>query len=337
MESVVSGYLDSGSAALISNGIQLVGGLGQERSRADLDRLLSVLEALDRIIVGKHHTLRLALTCLLAGGHLLIEDVPGVGKTTLAQALARVLGMDFRRIQFTSDMMPADIIGASVYQRSTESFRFERGPLFAQMVLADEINRASPKTQSALLEAMQEEQVTVDGISHRLPQPFFVIATRNPVDQIGTFALPESQLDRFLMQIRMGYPDPQDERELLLGRDRRELIALQEPVLPPEVLEQARRAARQVHVAEPLLEYLQSLLRASRESREFIVGLSPRSGLALLAAARAWAYLAGRPAVYPDDIQAVLPAVVAHRLQRRDAAAGDPDAAGYLLRWVQIP
>jgi MoxR-like ATPase len=296
-----------------------------------------VLAALDRIVLGKHRTMRLALTCLLAGGHLLIEDVPGVGKTTLAQALARVLGLDFRRIQFTSDMMPADIIGASIYQRSSESFRFERGPLFAQMVLADEINRASPKTQSALLEAMQEEQVTIDGVSHRLPEPFFVIGTRNPVEQIGTFALPESQLDRFMMQIRMGYPDPRDERDLLLGRDRREVIADQEPVLGPAALAQLRTSVRGVHVADPLLDYLQSILQASRESRAFVTGLSPRSGIALLAAARAWAFLSGRMVVYPDDVQAVLPAVVAHRLQLLDAAASGREPADLLLETVAIP
>lgn len=299
--------------------------------------LNAVLDALDGIILGKRRTLRLALTCFLAGGHLLIEDVPGVGKTTLAQALARVLGLDFRRIQFTSDMMPADIIGASIFQRSSESFRFEPGPLFAQMVLADEINRASPKTQSALLEAMQEEQVTIDGVSHALPSPFFVIGTRNPVEQIGTFALPESQLDRFLMQIRMGYPDPRDERDLLLGRDRREVIAEQEPLLEPGALVRLRAAVRDVHVADPLLDYLQSLLQASRDSRAFVTGLSPRSGIALLAAARAWAFLAGRRVVYPDDVQAVLPAVVAHRLQPLAAAAMGQDPAELLLESVAIP
>ncbi|MEW5783424.1 MAG: AAA family ATPase [Pseudomonadota bacterium] len=274
--------------------------------------LAAVLDAASRIVLGKERQIRLALACLLARGHLLIEDLPGVGKTTLAHTLARLLGLDFQRIQFTSDMLPADILGISVFDRETGVFRFHPGPIFTQVVLADEINRATPKTQSALLEAMEERQVTVEGATRPLPQPFFVIATQNPAYQLGTFPLPESQLDRFLMKIALGYPDRAAERALLEGTDRRTLLAETAPLLSAETLLAEQRRAATVHVAPALLDYVQALVAHSRNTSP--TGLSPRAALGLVAAARAWAYLAGRDHVLPEDVQAVLPAVVAHRL-----------------------
>ena len=286
------------------------------------ERLDAIIRQLGSIILGKEPALRLALACLLARGHLLIEDLPGMGKTTLAQALARTLGLEYRRIQFTSDMLPADILGASVYDREQGAFVFHPGPVFAQLVLADEINRASPKTQSALLEAMEEGQVTSEGHTRRLPQPFFVIATQNPATQLGTFPLPESQLDRFLLRVRLGYPDPKAERALLAGEDRRRLLD-RLPVLidPPGLLLLQARVER-VHAADVLLDYVQALISATRHGGQFETGLSPRAGLALLRVARAWALLAGRDHVLPEDVQVTLPALAGHRLRPGAQNAG---------------
>ena len=282
--------------------------------------LKNVIRQAEQIILGKPQQIRLALACLLARGHLLIEDMPGVGKTTLAQVLARTLNLQFRRIQFTSDLLPADILGVSVYQRSgpdsaSGKFEFHPGPIFAQMILADEVNRATPKAQSALLEAMEEQQVTIEGTTRALPAPFFVIATQNPFHQIGTFPLPESQLDRFLMRIQMGYPDAQAERGLLSGVDRREIIAHLGPQMESAELLALQQRVRQVFVSPALLDYLQAILRHTRESARYTHGLSPRAGLALLSAARAWALLDERDAVIPEDVQADLSGVVSHRLQ----------------------
>lgn len=267
------------------------------------------------IVLGKERQLRLALATLMARGHLLIEDLPGMGKTTLAHVLARMTGLHFQRVQFTSDLLPADILGASIYDRERNSFDFQPGPVFAQVVLADEINRATPKTQSALLEAMEEHQVTVDGRSYPLPAPFFVIATQNPAHQVGTFPLPESQLDRFLMRLEIGYPDAQAERALLSGQDRRELLAELKPVLNAASLQHLQSRVPDVHVSPALLNYIQAILRRSREMPQLAAGLSPRGGLALVRAARAWALMAGRDHTLPEDVQAVLAAVVTHRLQ----------------------
>ncbi len=276
--------------------------------------LTRLLDRAGQVILGKERTLRLALACLLARGHLLIEDLPGVGKTTLAHLLARLTGLQYQRIQFTSDLLPADIIGVAVYDRNRASFHFHPGPVFSQLVLADEINRATPKAQSALLEAMEERQVTAEGETRPLPEPFFVIATQNPAHQIGTFPLPESQLDRFLMRIRLGYPDPAAERRLLAGEERRGLIERLQPVITPEELLQWQARLEQVHLSEPVLDYCQALLAFSRDNPRFHHGLSPRAGLGLLRAARAWALLDDRYQLLPEDIQAVLPAVAGHRL-----------------------
>ena len=277
-------------------------------------KIQSLLSQLNTVITGKSLQFQDCVTCLLAGGHLLIEDVPGVGKTTLAHALARTFGLLFTRVQFTADLMPSDLTGVSIYERGTQSFVFHPGPVFTQVLLADEINRASPKAQSALLEAMEEKQVTIEGETRALPWPFFVIATQNPYDQLGTFALPESQLDRFLMRISVGYPDRAAERLLLAGTDRRDMLAGMLPSLSPEDLLALQRQVQQVHAAEPLLNYLQDLIAATRSGRWFIQGLSPRAGIAVLRAARAQAFVSGRDYVAPDDIQAILPQTVAHRL-----------------------
>jgi MoxR-like ATPase len=262
-----------------------------------------------------------------------------VGKTTLAQVLARSLGLQFQRIQFTSDLLPADILGVSVYQRDTADFKFHPGPIFAQMILADEVNRATPKAQSALLEAMEEQQVTIEGVTRALPVPFFVIATQNPSHQIGTFPLPESQLDRFLMRIQLGYPDAQAERGLLSGVDRRELVARLSPQMELAELLALQKRVKEVYVAEPLLDYVQAILKHTRESANYVHGLSPRAGLALLAASRAWALLDGRDAVIPEDVQAVLPGVASHRLQKtQDVNSSQQDKlAGELIAAVAIP
>ncbi|HMY49120.1 MAG TPA: AAA family ATPase [Rhodocyclaceae bacterium] len=297
-----------------------------------------LVDAAGRILLGKEQAIRLALACLLARGHLLIEDVPGVGKTTLAHLLARLLGLQFQRIQFTSDLLPADILGVSVFDPRDGAFRFHPGPVFAQMILADEINRATPKAQSALLEAMEEGQVSAEGRTLPLPAPFFVIATQNPADQIGTFPLPESQLDRFLMCIALGYPDPAAERALLAGEDRRALLARQETLLAPGELDTLFDAAARVHVAPPLFDYVQALLAHSRQATGFSLGLSPRAGLGLVASARAWALLAGRDHVQPEDVQAVLPAVAGHRLRSDgDRRTSPEERVRRLLEAVPLP
>jgi len=301
--------------------------------------LATAIERLNGILLGKEREVRLSIACLLARGHLLIEDIPGVGKTTLAHALARVLGLSYQRIQFTSDLLPADVIGVSIYDRASGSFQFHRGPVFAQLVLADEVNRATPKAQSALLEAMEERQVTVDGVSHPLPDPFFVVATQNPSYQVGTFPLPESQLDRFLMRIELGYPAASHERALLRGRDRRDLLATLEPALEPELIVQLQRQVPALHASDALVDYVQAVVRASRGGSEFQAGLSTRAAISLLRAAQAWAFLHGRSGVLPEDLQAVLPAVVGHRLRPRDAAdrRGAAELARALLEAVPIP
>ena len=277
-------------------------------------KIKSLLNQLNTVIVGKNAQVQDCVACLLAGGHLLIEDVPGVGKTTLAHALARTFGLQFSRVQFTADLMPSDLSGVSIYERGKEGFVFHPGPNFAQVLLADEINRASPKTQSALLEAMEEKQVTVEGATRALPSPFFVIATQNPHDQLGTFALPESQLDRFLMRISLGYPDRMAERLLLAGADRRDLVNVMLPLLSAEELEALQLEVQKVHAADPLLDYVQDLLTASRSGQWFLQGLSPRAGIALVRAAKAQALINGRDYVAPDDVQAVMPQTTAHRL-----------------------
>ncbi len=301
--------------------------------------LNAALASLDRIILGKSHSVRLALACLLARGHLLIEDVPGVGKTTLAHALAQVLGLAWQRVQFTSDLLPADILGVAVFDRATQQFNFRRGPIFTQLLLADEVNRASPKTQSALLEAMEERQVSADGTTHRLPEPFFVVATQNPDEQIGTFRLPESQLDRFLMRISLGYPDHEHERELLANGERRDLLPGLAAALDAAAIIQQQHTVRAIHLSAPLLDYVQALLRQTREHADLRLGLSPRAGQGLIRAAQAWALLAGREAVLPDDVQAIFPAVAGHRLERRDgtSVAAESSLAADILRAVPVP
>ncbi len=274
-----------------------------------------LLDSANQIILGKQRQIRLALCCLLARGHLLIEDIPGVGKTTLAHTLAKLLGLNYQRIQFTSDILPADIIGASVFDAKNHEFTFHPGPLFNQMILADEINRSPPKAQSALLEAMEENQVTVEGKTYPLPKPFFVIATQNPSHQIGTFPLPESQLDRFLMRIELGYPDHDAERQLLTGQNRHSLIESLTVQMTPEQLQKIQDAVTRVHASNALLDYCQALIVYTRESAEYHTGLSPWAGLALLTAAKAWAFMDQRDAVMPEDIQAVLASVAGHRLR----------------------
>lgn len=287
-------------------------------------RLELALKQVNQVILGKDTEIRLCLACLLARGHLLIEDIPGVGKTTLAHALAQTLGLSYQRVQFTSDLLPADIIGVSIFDRTANRFEFQHGPIFAQLVLADEVNRATPKAQSALLEAMEEQQVTVDGRSYPLPEPFFVVATQNPIDQVGTFPLPESQLDRFLMRIELGYPDSAHERQLLLGQDRRALLATLGAMLTTSDLGVLQENVTTVHAAPALLDYVQALVSFTRSSGGFVCGLSPRAAIGLLRAAQSWALLEGRASVLPEDVQAVLPAVVGHRLR---TAADVPDTA----------
>lgn len=274
-----------------------------------------IVQAVGKILLGKDLQIRLALTCLLARGHLLIEDVPGMGKTLLSHALATVLGLSFKRVQFTSDLLPSDVVGVSMFDKATSSFRFVPGPIFTEVLVADEINRATPKTQSALLEAMEEHQVTVDGETLQLPDPFFVIATQNPVTQTGTFPLPESQMDRFLMRIELGYPEPDAERALLVGGDRRTVLKQLSALLDPSTLLSLQTAVEQVRVADLLVDYVQRLVHQSRTDNEFAFGLSPRGALALLSASRAWALVHHRDHVIPEDVQAVLPSVVEHRLR----------------------
>ncbi|WP_415887875.1 AAA family ATPase [Neptuniibacter sp. QD37_6] len=279
------------------------------------EKLDQIVEAVGQVLYGKEVQIRQALTCLITGGHLLIEDLPGMGKTTLSHALAKVLGLDYQRIQFTSDMLPADILGASIFDSANGQFVFHKGPVFSQLLLADEINRTTPKTQSALLEAMEERQVTVEGYSYELPQPFFVIATQNPISQYGTFPLPESQLDRFLMRIHLGYPSLEAERELLLGGDARKKIPDLQEQLELNELDQIRDECAQVSVSGSVLDYIQRLVKYSRESTEFEYGISPRGSLALLNTAKTWAYISGREYVIPEDIQSLLGPVFAHRLR----------------------
>ncbi len=286
--------------------------LSKDASRVALD---GARRALGSIILGKDEQIGLALSCLLARGHLLIEDLPGLGKTMLAQALARILGLSFRRIQFTSDLLPADIVGVSVFKQDKSEFEFQPGPIFSQLILADEVNRATPKAQSALLEAMEEFQVSVDGNTRALPEPFFVVATQNPADQIGTFPLPESQLDRFLMRLELGYPNAENERELLVGKDRRAMLEDLAAELTPEVLRDLQMASSRVHMSDPLVDYIQELVRLTRESPDIDIGLSPRGAIALVAAAKSHAFVHNHSGVYPDDIQAVFAAVAGHRLK----------------------
>lgn len=309
-------------------------------TQADPVELIDATVAqLNRIILGKEHELRLCIACLLARGHLLIEDIPGVGKTTLAHALAESLGLSYQRVQFTSDLLPADIIGVSVFERETSEFRFHKGPIFSQLVLADEVNRATPKAQSALLEAMEEHQVTADGHTYPLSAPFFVIATQNPIYQIGTYPLPESQLDRFLMRIELGYPDPALERQLLLGQDRRDLLATLSSTLTPQQLLLMQTMVRGVHVSDALLDYVQAIVRYTRESPHYEAGLSPRAAIALLRAAQAWSLLHGHLGVLPEDVQAVLSCVVGHRLKPRDGAQSSSarEVGEAVLKAVAVP
>ena len=295
-------------------------------------KLDAVLHAVNQILLGKEPQVRLALTCLLARGHLLIEDLPGMGKTTLSQALARILGLSYQRIQFTSDLLPGDILGTSVFDKDSGQFTFHPGPIFAELVLADEINRATPKSQSALLEAMEEGQVTIEGATRPLPEPFFVIATQYPVSQGGTFALPESQLDRFLMRLSLGYPAKAAEKALLLGEARRELLPKLEPLLDHAELAAIQALIPQVRASDALVDYVLRLVEATRSEPQFAWGLSPRASLALLSAARAWAFLANREYVIPEDVQAVLPSVVGHRLRERADPAGH--GGGSLVQWL---
>ncbi|MGV2357014.1 UNVERIFIED_CONTAM: AAA family ATPase [Pseudomonas aeruginosa] len=297
-----------------------------------LNTLEACLKAVDEILLGKDRQVRLALACLLARGHLLIEDLPGMGKTTLSHALARVLGLSFQRIQFTSGLLPGDILGTSVFDKDSGQFVFHPGPIFAELVLADEINRATPKSQSALLEAMEEGQVTIEGATRPLPEPFFVIATQNPASQGGTFSLPESQLDRFLMRLSLGYPGRAAERSLLLGEARRDLLPRLEPLLDHAALAAFQAEVPKVRASDALVDYVLRLVEATRTQPAFALGLSPRGSLALLAAARAWALLAGRDYVIPEDVQAVLPAVAGHRL--RDQADPTGHGGGALVQWL---
>ena len=309
---------------------------GSPRDRRE--RLAGAMAQVNRILLGKEPQVELAFACLLARGHLLIEDLPGVGKTTLAHALATSLGAGYQRIQFTSDLMPADILGVSIYRRDQEAFEFHPGPIFADVVLADEVNRATPKTQSALLEAMAEGQVTIEGRTLDLPDPFFVIATQNPVDLVGTFPLPDSQLDRFLLSISLGFPDPEVERQLLMSEDRSRLLRRAEPCLALDELRALQADCERVHVSEPLLAYVQALLAETRNSRWFEIGLSPRAGLALLRCARSHAFLQNRDFVAPEDIKAVFPGLARHRMTvSRGMEASVDDQVSSLLEQVALP
>lgn len=313
---------------------QLPPGADQQKAAIDTAR-----QSLASIILGKDAEISLALSCLLARGHLLIEDLPGLGKTILAQSLARVLGLSFQRIQFTSDLLPADIVGVSVFRQREGVFVFQPGPIFSQLVLADEVNRATPKAQSALLEAMEEHQVTVDGQTHKLPNPYFVVATQNPSDQIGTFQLPESQLDRFLMRLELGYPNEESERALLTGVDRRELLNDISPALQPEVLLALQKSVAEMHMSEPLIDYIQALVRFTRESADIETGLSPRGALALVAAARSHAFMEHHSGVFPDDVQAVFGSVAGHRLKPASSSAyrTPTELSRHVLDNVAIP
>ena len=313
--------------------------LHQPSSDSDrLERLGSAVKTVNQIILGKEQQVKLAFSCLLARGHLLIEDLPGVGKTTLAHALATVIGVRYQRIQFTSDLLPADILGVSIYRRDQEKFEFHPGPIFAELVLADEINRATPKSQSALLEAMAEGQVTIEGVTHELPKPFFVIATQNPLDLVGTFPLPDSQLDRFLLSISLGFPEPEVERELLIAQDRIQLLQDTAAVLSPDDVLQLNKECRKIHVSDALLDYVQSLLAATRTSRWFETGLSPRAGIALLQCCKAYAFLDGRDFAIPEDVKAIFPGLARHRISvphGMEISVGEQISA--LLNQVAVP
>ncbi len=313
--------------------------MSESTSSINTDNIDKAIDAISQIILGKEKAIRLAIACVIARGHLLIEDMPGVGKTTLSHTLAKALGLHYQRIQFTSDLLPADILGVSVYNRDTSKFDFHQGPVFTNVILADEINRATPRTQSALLEAMAEYQVTIEGETRDLPNPFFVIATQNPSNQVGTFPLPESQLDRFLMRIELGYPDNDAERELLKGKNRKDLLAEVQAVLTIEELIQLQKQLEHIHVSDALLDYIQSLLEFSRSSGNYVHGLSPRAGIAILSAAKAWALISSHLHVLPEDVQAVLPSVIGHRLQFMyevtDKQALQP--AEHLIQHVPIP
>jgi MoxR-like ATPase len=299
------------------------------------NKIHAVAKQVNQVLVGKEVQIRQSLVCLLAGGHLLIEDVPGVGKTTLAHALAISLGLKFNRLQFTSDMLPADVIGIPVFDRESGSFVFHPGPVFTQLLLADEINRATPKTQSALLEAMEERQVTTDGVTRNLPEPFFVIATQNPSHQVGTYPLPESQLDRFLMCLSLGYPDAAAERALLMGEDRRTMLKSLPVVMQPEELMAARYALRDIHASPVLIDYVQALAQSSRQNGMFVEGISPRAAIALLQAARAWAALEGRNHVIPEDVQSVLVPVAAHRLRPLKGSGTSGASRDLAVQWMK--
>jgi MoxR-like ATPase len=313
-------------------------GYGRRMQQETVRQLSRLVDQISTIIVGKRPQIEDCVACLLAGGHLLIEDVPGVGKTTLAHALAVSLGLKFSRVQFTADLMPSDLVGVSVFERAKDQFVFHQGPVFSQVLLADEINRAGPKTQSALLEAMEEHQVSVENETRPLPRPFFVIATQNPSDQLGTYPLPESQLDRFLLRITLGYPDRASERALLAGADRRQASARLQPVMLPAELEAAQQLVHQVHASDPLLDYLQALIAASRSGHWFVDGLSPRAGIAVLRVARARAMMAGRDYVAPDDVQAMLPQAIAHRLVPLPSAGRGPiEQVRAMVEAVPIP
>jgi MoxR-like ATPase len=296
-----------------------------------------LLQAANTIISGKEQQIKLAIACLLAKGHLLIEDLPGMGKTTLAHLLAKLFGLNYSRIQFTSDMLPADIIGISIFDKNMAEFRFHPGPIFNQLILADEINRATAKTQSALLEAMEENQITMDGETYPLEAPFFVIATQNPQTQTGTFPLPESQLDRFLMRIVLGYPDRHIERDILSGADRRDLLETIEPVFSIQQLLTMQKQIREIHVSSALLDYVQDILQFSRHSQHFVTGLSPRAGISLIRAAQAWAFIQNREMVIPDDVKAILPSIILHRLQSRTEQHQSEEQIMTLFNELPIP
>ncbi len=301
-----------------------------------MNEIALALKQLNSLILGKEQIIKQAMACILAKGHLLLEDVPGVGKTTLAQGLAMVLGLDYRRVQFTNDMLPADLLGISIFEPQKGAFTFHPGPVFHRFLLADEINRASPKVQSALLEAMEENQVSIDGKTYALPQPFVVIATQNPTEQLGTFRLPESQLDRFMMCLSMGYPAAESEKKLYLHGDRRILLNKIQATLNPEKLIQLQRAASQVKASEALASYVLALINKTREPGQFVLGLSPRSGVSLMRAAKAWAYLDGRDFLVPEDIKAVFPAVAGHRLKPMQSAQSSQQAIAQVLQNVSV-
>jgi MoxR-like ATPase len=302
-------------------------------------QLHTIIDQIGRTVLGKREQIKMALTCLFAGGHLLIEDIPGIGKTTLAKVLSRAMGLEFRRVQFTSDMLPGDILGSSVFDRNSGGFVFHPGPVFTQVLLADEVNRATPKTQSALLEAMEEGQVTLDGETRRLSAPFFVIATQNPIELAGTYPLPESQLDRFLLRIELGYPDREAERQLLVGdTSKRQTLAFTRQCLTSQEVLALQKQVDQVHVADAFVEYLQDILAFTRSGTHFYMGLSPRAGLALMQAAKSWAFISGRDFALPEDLQAVLLPVAGHRLRSRDDLAEIPaQQLNSLFQKVPVP